>query len=40
MIARALMGAPELLVLEDPSAGLGPPAIAAVAEALRGLDRR
>ncbi len=38
VIARALMGAPDLLVLEDPSAGLGPPAIAALAEALRGLD--
>ncbi len=37
MIARALMGAPDLLMLEDPSAGLAPPAIAAVAEALRGL---
>jgi branched-chain amino acid transport system ATP-binding protein len=37
VIARALMGAPDLLVLEDPSAGLGPPAIAAVAQALRGL---
>jgi ABC-type branched-subunit amino acid transport system ATPase component len=38
VIARALMGAPELLVLEDPSAGLGPPAIAALAEALTGLN--
>jgi branched-chain amino acid transport system ATP-binding protein len=37
VIARALMGAPDLLVLEDPSAGLAPPAIAAVAGALRGL---
>jgi branched-chain amino acid transport system ATP-binding protein len=37
VIARALMGAPALLVLEDPSAGLGPPAIQAVAEALEGL---
>ena len=37
VIARALMGAPELLILEDPSAGLGPPAIAAVADAIRGL---
>jgi branched-chain amino acid transport system ATP-binding protein len=37
VIARALMGAPDLLVLEDPSAGLAPPAIAAVAEAIRGL---
>ena len=37
VIARALMGAPELLVLEDPSAGLAPPAIAAVAEAIQGL---
>jgi branched-chain amino acid transport system ATP-binding protein len=37
VIARALMGAPDVLVLEDPSAGLGPPAIAALAEALRGL---
>ena len=43
MIARALMGAPELLVLEDPSAGLAPPAIDAVAEAIagpHGADRR
>jgi ABC-type branched-subunit amino acid transport system ATPase component len=38
VIARALMGAPDRLVLEDPSAGLGPPAIAALAEALRGLE--
>ncbi|HEX6022650.1 MAG TPA: ATP-binding cassette domain-containing protein [Solirubrobacter sp.] len=37
VIARALMGEPDLLVLEDPSAGLGPPAVAALAEALRGL---
>ncbi len=38
VIARALMGAPDLLVLEDPTAGLGPPAIAALAAALQGLD--
>jgi branched-chain amino acid transport system ATP-binding protein len=38
VIARALMGAPDLLVLEEPSAGLGPPAIAALAETLRGLE--
>jgi branched-chain amino acid transport system ATP-binding protein len=31
------MGTPELLILEDPSAGLAPPAIEAVANALRGL---
>jgi branched-chain amino acid transport system ATP-binding protein len=37
VIARALMGAPTLLILEDPSAGLAPPAIAAVAQALRDL---
>jgi ABC-type branched-subunit amino acid transport system ATPase component len=37
VIARALMGAPELLILEEPSAGLAPPAVAAVAEALQGL---
>lgn len=37
VIARALMGAPELLIVEDPSAGLGPPAVAAVANALQGL---
>ncbi|MDA0183379.1 ATP-binding cassette domain-containing protein [Solirubrobacter phytolaccae] len=37
VIARALMGAPALLVLEDPSAGLAPPAVEAVARALRGL---
>ena len=37
MIARALMGAPDLLILEEPSAGLAPRAIEAVAEALRGL---
>jgi branched-chain amino acid transport system ATP-binding protein len=34
VIARALMGAPKALILEDPSAGLGPPAVAAVAHAL------
>jgi branched-chain amino acid transport system ATP-binding protein len=38
VIARALMGAPSTLVLEDPTAGLGPPAIAVLAEALRGLE--
>jgi branched-chain amino acid transport system ATP-binding protein len=38
VIARALMGAPDLLVLEDPTAGLGPPAIAALAAALQGLE--
>jgi branched-chain amino acid transport system ATP-binding protein len=38
VIARALMGAPDLLILEEPSAGLAPPAIAAVAEALQGLS--
>ena len=38
VIARALMGAPDRLVLEDPSAGLGPPALAAVASALEGLS--
>jgi branched-chain amino acid transport system ATP-binding protein len=37
VIARALMGAPDLLILEEPSAGLAPPAIDAVAEALHGL---
>jgi branched-chain amino acid transport system ATP-binding protein len=37
VIARALMAAPRLLILEDPSAGLGPPAVAALADALRGL---
>jgi branched-chain amino acid transport system ATP-binding protein len=37
VIARALMARPELLILEDPSAGLGPQAIAAVAQALEGL---
>jgi branched-chain amino acid transport system ATP-binding protein len=37
VIARALMGAPDLLILEEPSAGLAPPAIHAVAEAIRGL---
>ena len=31
------MGAPDLLILEDPSAGLAPRAIEAVANALRGL---
>ncbi len=34
VIARALMAAPELLILEDPSAGLGPPAVQRVATAL------
>jgi branched-chain amino acid transport system ATP-binding protein len=37
VIARALMGSPDLLILEEPSAGLAPPAVNAVAEALRGL---
>jgi branched-chain amino acid transport system ATP-binding protein len=37
VIARALMGAPDLLILEAPSAGLAPRAIEAVAHALRGL---
>jgi branched-chain amino acid transport system ATP-binding protein len=36
-IARARMGAPDQLIREEPSAGLAPPAIAAVAEALDGL---
>ena len=37
VIARALMGEPALLVLEDPSAGLAPPAVTAVAAAIEGL---
>jgi branched-chain amino acid transport system ATP-binding protein len=37
VIARALAGRPDLLVLEDPSAGLAPPAIEAVAQAIAGL---
>jgi branched-chain amino acid transport system ATP-binding protein len=37
VIARALAGQPDLLVLEDPSAGLAPPAIEAVAQAIAGL---
>jgi branched-chain amino acid transport system ATP-binding protein len=38
VIARALVGEPDLLILDDPSAGLAPPAVRAVAEALRGLE--
>lgn len=38
VIARALMGAPDLLILEEPSAGLAPRAIEAVAAALQGLS--
>ena len=37
VIARALMGAPDLLILEEPSAGLAPHAIGEVANALQGL---
>ena len=37
VVARALMGAPDLLILEEPSAGLAPPAINAVADAIGGL---
>jgi branched-chain amino acid transport system ATP-binding protein len=36
VIARALMSGPSLLVLDEPTAGLGPPAVEAVAEALEG----
>ena len=37
VVARALMGGPDLLILEEPSAGLAPPAINAVADAIQGL---
>lgn len=40
VLARALMGEPRLLIVDEPTEGLAPQAVAAVAECLRGVCQR